>query len=229
MKAVLISIQPKWCQLIANKEKVVEVRKTRPKLETPFKVYIYCTVKDKSETFIFTEEVFDGEKGKWAIPHVGNGKIIGEFVCSEITEYRAEFTDLQYPDACHRKVCQNTIKRVEHDEEEGEMFYRYETSNEEADPDNCKFLKDSCLTFNEVRKYIGKTFFDKPFYGWRISDLKIYDKPKELSEFKKAGFMTEEEWLFNLYPNTHCHYEAWAKKFDIDRPPQDWFFVEADK
>lgn len=49
-------------------------------------------------------------------------------------------------------------------------------------------------------------------YGWHISDLKIYDKPKELSEFRKSGFMTEEDWLFNLYPNTHCHYESWAKK-----------------
>ena len=43
MKSVLISIQPKWCELIANGKKTVEVRKTRPKLETPFKCYIYCT------------------------------------------------------------------------------------------------------------------------------------------------------------------------------------------
>lgn len=227
MKGVLISIQPKWCQLIADKKKVVEVRKTRPKLETPFKVYIYMTMGNTPKF------IFDKNLEKHSIyevePATANGRVVGEFICREITEYRAEFTDLKYPDAQNKNVCQNTIKRVEHDEEEGETFYRYETSNEEDNPDNCKFLKDSCLTFNEVRKYIGKTFFDKPFYGWRISDLKIYDKPKELSEFKKAGFMTEEEWLFNLYPNTHCHYDAWAKKFDIDRPPQDWFFVEADK
>ena len=43
MKSVLISIQPKWCDLIVRGEKTLEVRKTRPKLETPFKVYIYCT------------------------------------------------------------------------------------------------------------------------------------------------------------------------------------------
>lgn len=63
-------------------------------------------------------------------------------------------------------------------------------------------------------------------YGWHISDLKIYDKPRELSEFRKSGFMTEEEWLFNLYPNTHCHYDAWAKKFEITRPPQSYMYVE---
>ena len=41
-KSVLISIRPKWCEMIANGEKILEVRKTRPKLKPPFKVYIYC-------------------------------------------------------------------------------------------------------------------------------------------------------------------------------------------
>ena len=47
MKSVLISIKPKWCELIASGKKTVEVRKTRPKLETPFKCYIYCTKNTK--------------------------------------------------------------------------------------------------------------------------------------------------------------------------------------
>lgn len=79
-----------------------------------------------------------------------------------------------------------------------------------------------CLTMEELCEYGN----GKNLYGWHISELKVYDIPKELSEFKKAGFMTEEEWLFNLYPNTHCHYEAWAKKFNLERPPQSWCYVE---
>ena len=43
MQAVLISIQPGWCELIASGKKTVEVRKTKPKLKTPFKVFIYAT------------------------------------------------------------------------------------------------------------------------------------------------------------------------------------------
>lgn len=43
MKSVLISIKPKWCELIANGKKAIEVRKTKPKLDTPFKCYIYYT------------------------------------------------------------------------------------------------------------------------------------------------------------------------------------------
>lgn len=82
-------------------------------------------------------------------------------------------------------------------------------------------LTEMCLTQKDLNDY-GK---GKTLYGLHISDLKIYE-PKELSEFRKSGFMTEEEWLFNLYPNTHCHYDAWAKKFEITRPPQSWQFVE---
>jgi len=30
MKAILMSIQPKWCKLIAHGNKTIEVRKTKP-------------------------------------------------------------------------------------------------------------------------------------------------------------------------------------------------------
>lgn len=43
MIAVLISIRPKWCEKIISGEKTIEVRKTRPKMDTPFKCYMYCT------------------------------------------------------------------------------------------------------------------------------------------------------------------------------------------
>ena len=51
MKAVLISIRPKWCEKIISGEKTIEVRKTRPKMYRPFKCYIYCT-KDKHLAFM---------------------------------------------------------------------------------------------------------------------------------------------------------------------------------
>lgn len=72
-KAVLISIRPEWCEKIARGEKTIELRRTKPRLEPPFKCYIYRT------------------KGK--VPHIIGGKlvkmpvggsIIGEFVCDEI-------------------------------------------------------------------------------------------------------------------------------------------------
>ena len=85
MKAVLISIQPKWCELIASGKKTVEARKTKPKLETPFKCYIYCT-KDNT----FAEKTLRGfdENGKAIYYKANKGKVIGEFVCNDIYHYR---------------------------------------------------------------------------------------------------------------------------------------------
>ena len=77
MKSVLISIKPKWCELIASGEKLVEVRKTKPKLETPFKCYIYET-QGRTETPWVDEEGHEIFKGR--------GKVIGEFVCDQIDE-----------------------------------------------------------------------------------------------------------------------------------------------
>ena len=78
MKAVLLSIQPKWCELIASGKKTVEVRKTRPKLATPFKVYIYCT---KDEPLYRS-----GDKFWCPNDDCGNGRVIGEFVCDRVDE-----------------------------------------------------------------------------------------------------------------------------------------------
>lgn len=87
MKSVLISIQPKWCELIASGKKTIEVRKSKPKLETPFKVYIYCTQGDKSQALLGGNpmRIVTCTNYKLAMPvgcYIANGKVIGEFVCN---------------------------------------------------------------------------------------------------------------------------------------------------
>nr|DAH89469.1 MAG TPA: helix-turn-helix domain-containing protein [Caudoviricetes sp.] len=73
MKTVLLSVRPNWCKLIWSGMKTVEVRKNRPNLKTPFKVYIYCT-----------------GAGNWwqRFPKTGlqqmEERVIGTFVCDEI-------------------------------------------------------------------------------------------------------------------------------------------------
>lgn len=78
-KAVMISIRPKECEKICGGKKTVEVRKTRPKLETPFKCYIYCTM-DYPYISVSCGEL---DKLNYRTNTVGrcNGKVIGEFVC----------------------------------------------------------------------------------------------------------------------------------------------------
>lgn len=84
-KTVMLSVRPKWCEKIASGEKTIEVRKTRPKLETPFKCYIYCTLQGCNEFFRVDlgRDVAKWNRGKWADR---KGKIIGEFTCDRIYE-----------------------------------------------------------------------------------------------------------------------------------------------
>ena len=86
-KAVLISIRPEWVEKIARGEKTVEVRKTRPKLETPFKCHIYCTM-DHPYISISCGEL---DKLNYRTNTVGrcNGKVIGEFTCDRVETIKA--------------------------------------------------------------------------------------------------------------------------------------------
>ena len=78
-KAVLISIRPKWCDKIASGEKTIEVRKTKPKLKTPFKCYIYCT----------QSGIALGALGK-------HGKVIGEFTCDWIKSFDSAYSECAF-------------------------------------------------------------------------------------------------------------------------------------
>ena len=80
-KAVLISIRPEWVEKILSGEKTLEVRKTRPNMETPFKVYIYCTAGNLSY------KVNGG-----MLCNVSGGKIVVcEFTCDNIATYNYDY------------------------------------------------------------------------------------------------------------------------------------------
>ena len=89
MKSVLMSIQPKWCELIASGIKTVEVRKSKPKLETPFKAYIYQTKKQWVYS-VLRKMGLNDLVNKLAL---GTGKVIGEFVCDSLdtVDYNSDY------------------------------------------------------------------------------------------------------------------------------------------
>ena len=189
-KAVMLSIRPKWCEKIVNGEKTIEVRKTKPKLETPFKCYIYCTM-DHPYISVSCGEL---DKLNYRTNTVGrcNGKVIGEFTCDRI-----------FP-----------INIFDNGSIQNWLF---------------EHMERSCLTYEEIADYIGN---GKTGHGWHISDLKIYDAPKDLNEF----------WLPpELYCEKErcggCPYDQVADvngeySFDCEwkrpltRPPQSWCYVE---
>lgn len=186
-KAVLISIRPQWCEKIVNGEKTIEVRKTRPKLETPFKCYIYCTLpKYPHEDFIATD---------YPRPQFyGGGKVIGEFICDRIYKIDKDSTDFLFKAG-------------------GLSVYK------QAAEEKCGLCV--AMTDDELHGYLGYC----QGYGWHISDLLIYDKPRELTEFRRIcpnGLYCE---TCAMYSNNNgiCNNGA----LPLRRPPQSWCYVEA--
>ena len=93
---------------------------------------------------------------------------------------------------------------------------RFVVANEEQSVTN-EIARQSCLDYDDMVSYFG----NKDGFGWHISDLKIYDKPKELNEFRKHCKMT-------LPMCDRCeYYSIWRGRCEnITRPPQSWCYVE---
>lgn len=95
MKSILMSIKPKWCELIASGKKTIEIRKTAPK-EVPFKAYIYCTrQKVNGEILLTYDKKIEGRnrgfRDNGDIPLAG--KVIGEFVCDRVFKLKINSDD----------------------------------------------------------------------------------------------------------------------------------------
>lgn len=84
MRAVLISIRPEWVEKILHGEKTLEVRKTRPRLKTPFKVYIYCTNPKNIILWNARSYIYADDHSHNAFDRCWNGSVVGEFVCDRI-------------------------------------------------------------------------------------------------------------------------------------------------
>ena len=102
--------------------------------------------------------------------------------------------------------------------------------------------KVACVSEKEIREYSGKNF--KDVSEMHITNLKVYDKPKELSEFYKpcpdkfqycidckhgSVILSPDEEEYALYHggcydtyDTVCHYV-------ITRPPRSWCYAETER
>ncbi len=181
MKAVLISIHPQWCERIALCNKTLEVRKTRPKVEIPFRCYIYQTKKKwlykllaPLKHFAWVETVI-----------LGRGKVIGEYICDAIVPISVKYSDVNSRVALRE-------------------------------------FPFTCLTDKQIIDYLGNGVTG---YGWHISNLKIYEKPKKLRDFytlKKCNSCRKSG-----YESTACIFdEDCIVPAVITRPPQSWCYVE---
>lgn len=142
------------------------------------------------------------------LPKYGNwndrdGMVIGEFVCDCVKTYPMD-------DFVGAKNFDGSIITEPKD---GEFAYWIPEQDM------------TCLSYNEIRTYgNGKTL-----YGWHISDLKIYDKPKELGSFWKAGkcpYAAESGCTYEY----HCFRAGQTQRCGetLTRPPQSWCYVDAE-
>ena len=201
MKAILLSIKPKWVAKILNGEKTIEVRKTMPKCDLPIDVYIYCTKGKGIKNFVSmykrdlsTDEIVGG--------CYINGKVIAKFTLNKVEEI-----------GCYSKGC-----------------YPYPYSTDILLPDELE--EKSCLTNKELENYLGTKdcSVGSVGYAWHISNLVIFDKPKELSEFKRWVFYKKCESC----PHGKCDYDyglcsQCCEIKSLAKAPQSFCYIESEE
>lgn len=168
MKAVLISIQPQWCEKIAANWKNIELRKSKPSIQAPFKCYIYQT---KLKWVFRLLQRLGMERVSETLSN-GFGKVIGEFVCDSILGH----CEMANADLAERG-----------------SFVRRE----------------------DIMKYSG----GKEVFGWHISDLKIYEKPLDISSFFRACDKHSEQNC------SVCEESGKARCKQLRRAPQSWCYI----
>lgn len=198
MKSVMISIKPYWVFLIIAKTMGWNIDKE--KTVEVRKTYPQDDEWDKVGKIYCT-------KDKKSFNHIPKkyqpfmekflGKVIGEFVCDRIDTIRKRGIDDNFD------YCYLSLDKWENDDIEPEITA----------------VKNSCVLKDDLNDY-GKN--SRMLYGWHISNLKLYDKPKGLGEFEKPC---------NRNCFTPCpHYrgkEYECEKPIITRPPQSWCYVES--
>lgn len=119
----------------------------------------------------------------------GNSKVIGEFICNKIDRLAV----------CGYDNRNTELRRVDDNLTAYDLDYDY--------------LNKCQLSLDNLKKYSN----GGGLYGWHISDLVIYDKPKELSEFGKPVICHRGIQKDNCNGCWDC---------EIKRPPQSWCYVE---
>ena len=201
-KSILISIKPKWAAKILNGEKTIEIRKTMPKCDLPIDVYIYCTKEDSlsllktypKDTYVCEQEFKCDDFPYLCSGYEGKGKVVAKFTLNRVEEIKYQ-----------RVFEQNPFHYLE--EESG-----YGTVTLNA----IDFKKETCLTDKELEDYLNTDKSNKRAYAIHITKLEIFDKPKELSEFKQPR---------DSYGKVNWHTSEYYY-MELTKAPQSDMFIE---
>lgn len=82
----------------------------------------------------------------------------------------------------------------------------------------------SCVPAKELVEYANWN----ALFSWHISNLVIYDKPRELSEFKRVCDGNCQSCKYAIWQTSGWAYEPYIVDCKpMTRPPQSWCYVEA--
>ena len=203
MTAIMKSVSPRICEKVANGDCTILVSKTAPKCEMPFKCYIYCT---SAKPYLYKEANPPFELFLDSELYKGKGYDDRLFSSKVIGEFVCDWITKITP-SCDIDGCVN------------QYTHGYPAILGDND----------CLSFNDMKAYLG----NKKGYDWHISDLKIYDKPKELSEFKKTKERIARTCGMQARNGLCCaidHEELCDNIkccFKTPCPPQSWCYIES--
>ncbi len=90
MTSVIISMDPRSCGQIAQREKSIILKKTKPAADAPIRCYIYCTKDPKMFFWTGPRYAYTDDHSHNLFDKCGNGQIIGEFVCQKFNYIEAD-------------------------------------------------------------------------------------------------------------------------------------------
>ena len=193
MKSVLISTRPKLVEKICHKIGEDETGKAIYEKRIEVRNTAPKEVPFKCYIYETKGQYVKFTHGAHTKYGYGRGKVIGEFICDRIICSQAYF------DSQGKNHLTNVF------------------------PDD---IKKTCLDEYDLWDYIaGKAVKANQMYDgylWHISDLKIYDKPRELSEFRKPC----DRFLDCCTCRRLVHNEYMSCDNKITRPPLSWCYVE---
>lgn len=207
-KSILLSVRPEWVEKILNGKKTIEVRKQFPKDYKGW-VYIYCT---KGEPYLY----YNWNTDTYSTTTLKDLKNGWSRVCSPNNRLRAyqNGTVLTNGRVVARFWCDyvDILNYVNND-------YSCLT------PQHYDICKESCLEPNEIYSYLNK----KTGYAIHISEIEIFDEPRELSEFDRpCKHWDNEHQCYSS--NLVCYAESckFYKNTKLTKAPQNYCYVEGD-
>lgn len=182
---IFASINPEWIEYILEGIKLYEVRKNKPSISVPFKVYMYCTkngrvlFKNSNGRILTTPFAVKNLLTVHPDAEILNGKVVAEFICDEIIE----------------------VPR-------GALYNNYNAGSKITNA-----IRYSCVLNDELVRYCGDK---ESLFFWHITNLKVYDKPKEISDFCGPDYK-------------HKTFGTWVWKMGsvLTRAPQSYCFANA--